>query len=72
MSKDDYQIYNVAIIHQPTVAKDEKPKAPKMIAEPKYVIAKSEQSAATKVLLETGELVGDIDKDELKVVVSPF
>ena len=67
-----YKLYQVAIIENAEVKKDEEQKPPRIVLEPINVIAKSEQDAAIRVAMQNGEKLSGANQERLEVVVRPF
>jgi hypothetical protein len=67
-----YKLYQVAVIENVEVKKDEQEKPPKILLEPITVIAKSEQDAAIRVAMLKGELLKSANAEMVEVIVRPF
>ncbi len=67
----EYKIFWVAVIEQPKKKKDEEPDPPIMVIDPKPVLAKDEQDAAIRTVMDSEELKGR-DRNRLEVKVRPF
>lgn len=67
-----YKPYEVMIIERPEVKKDEQPKVPKIVLEPKVLMARGDQDAAVKAALKFKDELGDADPERIDLVVRPF
>lgn len=68
----NYKLFQVAILENAEVKKDEEQKPPKVIIEPVTVVAKNEQDAAIRVAMANGEKLNGANQDRIEVVVRPF
>ena len=67
-----YKLYQVAVIENVEVKKDEVEKPPKILLEPITVIAKNEQDAAIRVAMAKGDILKSANPEMVEVVVRPF
>ena len=65
-------LYEVAIIEQPKVSKDDPAGADVLVLPPTCVIAKDTQGAAIEAVLSNAEKLKDVDRQRMQVLVRPF
>ena len=67
-----YKLYEVAILEQPEIKKDETPGVPVIVLEPKVLMARNDQDAAVKCALKFNTKLKDVDAERIDFVVRPF
>jgi len=68
-----YKLYEVAIIEQPKKVKDdENVQTPKIVLEPRVLMARNDQDAAVKAALKFRDDLGDADPERIDIIVRPF
>ena len=67
-----YKLYEVAIIEQPRKKKDEDIQAPKIVLEPRVLMARNDQDAAVKAALKFRDDLGEADPERIDIIVRPF
>lgn len=69
-----YRLYEVAIIEQPKKRKDddENVQIPKIVLEPRCIMARGDQDAAVKAALKFKDELGEADPERLDIIVRPF
>ena len=65
-------LYEVAIIEQPKVSKDDPAGVDVLVLPPTCVIAKDTQGAAIEAVLSNAERLKDVDRQRMRVLVRPF
>ena len=68
----NYKLYEVAAIERPEIKKDEQPKVPIIILEPKVLLARSDQDAVIKAALKYKDELGKADPERIDLIVRPF
>ena len=64
-------VFEVLIIEKPTEKEEEDGKLERIVVEPKCVVAKTQQSAILKALMDAKE-IREFDIDRTEVLVRPF
>ena len=67
-----YKLYEVAIIEHQKKVKDEDVSAPKIVLEPRTIMARNDQDAAVKAALKFRDEIGEANPERIDIIVRPF
>lgn len=71
-----YKLYEVAIIEQPKRGKkdddEQSTQVPKIVLEPRVIMARGDQDAAVKAALKFKDDLGNADPERIDIIVRPF
>ena len=68
-----YKLYEVAILEHPKRKKDdENVQTPRIVLEPRVLMARGDQDAAVKTALKFKDELGDADPERIDIIVRPF